>query len=167
MKKFLICLIITLAISGTSIYASSNTQEQEGNIPSFTMEEWMIMMQAKQGKVEIIKKNNVEIESLKVELKEKILMAAEKINNLKIDIKNGTVLITEETLNEFRELLQFLQDSKNTLEVDVEKTSREINNILDLISTRSIDLLQYDKLIEKQNDVIVKMKLILNTINKI
>ena len=70
-------------------------------------------------------------------------------------------------LDELKELLQFLQDSKDTLEVDVERTLAEIEKILDLIATKGMQLEQYDKLIEKQNEVIVKMKNVMQTVEKI
>ena len=48
-----------------------------------------------------------------------------------------------------------------------EKKSKEIDAILDLILTKSMHLEQYDQIIENQNTVIVKMKNILNTVEKI
>ena len=41
------------------------------------------------------------------------------INSLKIEVLKDTVVITEETLEELKELLTFLQESKKTLEEDV------------------------------------------------
>ena len=48
-----------------------------------------------------------------------------------------------------------------------EKISSEIESILDLISTKSMQLDQYDLIIERQNGVIVEMKNILQTVSKI
>ena len=70
-------------------------------------------------------------------------------------------------MQELKDLLQFLQESRNTLETDVERTSSEIEKILDLIVVKGIQLEQYDKIIEKQNEVIVRMKNILSTVEKI
>lgn len=166
MRKILFCIIVALSLMGTCIYGAE-VSEGNGNIGSMTLEEYIMMMQARQGKVDIIKKNNLEIENLKKELRTKILEAAEKVNNLKIDISNEKVILTDETLNELKMLLQFLQDSKSTLELDAAKISKEINDILDLISIRGLELAQYDKIIDKQNELIVKMKQILATVNKI
>lgn len=166
-KKIIIsCTFLIIFLTNICTYATEvNTNDTY--IPSVSMDELLIMMQSKQAKVDIIKKNNIEIENLKTELKDKIVVAAEKINSLKIDVSQEKVEITDEVLNELKELLQFLQDSKTTLENDVEKISTEIESILDLISTKGMQLEQYDKLIEKQNEVIVKMKEVMNTVNKI
>ena len=166
MKKILFAVLFVLCISIGSITCA--TEIESGNdINSMTLEQYLIMMQSRQGKVDIIKKNNIQIETLKEELKGKIVVAAEKINALKLDISEDKVVITDETLEELKNLLQFLQTSKETLEEDVEKTSAEINEILDLISTRGLQLEQYDQLIEKQNEVIVKMKEVMATVEKI
>lgn len=164
-KKIIFCLIlIAMILMGASVYAD----ESDGTyIPSMTIEELMLMSKSKQAKVDIIKKNNIEIESLKKELKNRIVEAANKINALKIDVSNKEADISDDVLLELKELLQFLQDSKTTLENDVEKISNEIESILDLISTKGLLLEQYDKLIENQNEVIVKMKKVMNTVNKI
>ena len=162
MKKFLIGLLtIFFIMLLPNVYAT------ETDIPSMKLEELIMMMQTRQAKVDIIKKNNIQIENLKDELKSKIVVAAEKINNLKIEISADRVTISDETMNEFKELLGFIQDSTNTLEEDVEETSKEIEKILDLISSKGMDLAQYDKLIEEQNEVVVKMKKILDTVSKI
>ena len=161
-KKVIVsCAFLILLLTSVSTYAT------EVNIPSMTVDQLLIMMQSKQAKVDIIKKNNLEIEKLKAELKSEIVDAADKINSLKLNVSQEKIEITDEVLNELKELLQFLQDSKTTLENDVEKISTEIESILDLISTKGMQLEQYDKLIEKQNEVIVKMKEIMNTVNKI
>ena len=52
-------------------------------------------------------------------------------------------------------------------EEDATTISKEINAILDLILTKGMQLEQYDQIIENQNTVIVKMKGILNTVEKI
>ena len=107
------------------------------------------------------------MEKYKEQLKSNIVLAVEKINNLKISISQDDVVITDDTLQELKDLLQFLQDSKNTLETDVERTSAEIEKILDLIVAKGIQLEQYDKIIEKQNEVIVRMKNILTKVEQI
>ena len=119
------------------------------------------------NKIDIIKKNNVEIEEYKAQLSKQIQIAAENVNALKIDVSEDKVVITEEKLNELRELLQFLQESSTTLNEDAVKVSKEIDDILDLILTKGMQLEQYDQIIEKQNTVIVKMKNILSTVEKI
>ena len=143
MKKFAFCFVMLASLMiGSIALATETTSSETGNIPSMSIEEYMIMNQSKQAKVDIIKKNNIEMEKLKNELK-------------------------DEMLDELKELLQFLQDSKDTLEVDVERTLAEIEKILDLIATKGMQLEQYDKLIEKQNEVIVKMKNVMQTVEKI
>ncbi len=165
MKKFLIifsmfCFFVLL---GPCTYATENNTV----IPEGNFEEYIIMMQARQAKVDIIKKNNSEITTLKESLKANIAIAVEKVNNLNINISNGSALISDEEINELKILLEFLQQSTNTLNEEVDKVSREIESILDLIQTRGMDLAQYDLLIEKQNSVIVNMKNILQTVNQI
>lgn len=168
MKKFAFCFVMLASLMiGSIALATETTSSETGNIPSMSIEEYMIMNQSKQAKVDIIKKNNIEMEKLKNELKEKIVKAVEKINTMKIEIEKDNVVITDEMLDELKELLQFLQDSKDTLEVDVERTLAEIEKILDLIATKGMQLEQYDKLIEKQNEVIVKMKNVMQTVEKI
>lgn len=168
MKKIAFCAIVLASlIIGSMALATETTSSETGNIPSMSIEEYMIMNKSKQAKVDIIKKNNIEMEKLKSELKAKIVKAAEKINTMKIEIGKDNVIITDEMLDELKELLQFLQDSKDTLEVDVERTLAEIEKILDLIATKGMQLEQYDKLIEKQNEVIVKMKNVMQTVEKI
>jgi hypothetical protein len=178
MKKFVLGLAIILCMYSATTFANSGviatngnilgtSKDNESDIPEMSFEELIIMMQARQAKVDIIKKNNIEIETLKSELKQNIIKAAGKINNLKIEVTSDKVVITDETINELKELSQFLEEAKNALEDDVEKITKEIEDILDLISTRGMQLTQYDQLIEKQNIVIVKMKSIMEMVNKI
>lgn len=165
MKKF-ICifsLICMLALFGNCTYAT----EGDTDIPEMKFEELIMKMQARQAKVDIIKKNNEQITNLKEELKANIIVAAEKVNSLKINISSGTVNVSDKDINDLKNLLEFLQKSTKTLNDEVEKISSEIENILDLIQTRGMELAQYDLLIEKQNLVIVNMKNILQTVNQI
>ena len=86
---------------------------------------------------------------------------------MRIDISADKVEIDDATILELKELLEFLQEATTTLETDAQRISDEIEEILDLISTKSMQLDQYDLLIEKQNSIIVKMKEILEMVNKI
>lgn len=165
MRKLIFLTLIMLALFTTNVSASETMDSTE--IPEMTIEELLQTMKARQAKVDIIKKNNKEITNLKSDLKNKIVEAANKVNNLKIEISKDTVVITDEMIEELKELLTFLQESKKTLEEDVEKISKEIENILDLIETKGMSLGQYDLIIEKQNEVIVEMKSILETVSKI
>ena len=165
MKRVIILILIMIALFNVNVKAAEVNADT--TIPEMTMEELFQTMQARQAKVDIIKKNNKEITTLKEELKKEIVEAAEKINDLRIDVSNDTIEITDETIAELKELLTFLQESKKTLEDDVEKLSSEIESILDLISTKSMQLDQYDLIIEKQNGVIVEMKTIMQTVSKI
>lgn len=160
---YVFSLICMLLIFGTCTYAT----EVNTDIPVMEFEELISRMQARQAKVDIIKKNNIQITSLKEELRANIINAAEKVNNLKLDISSGTVMVSDEAINELKVLLEFLQQSTTTLNEEVDKVSKEIDEILDLIQTRGMELAQYDLLIEKQNLVIVNMKNILETVNKI
>ena len=165
MKKlfYTISLICMLALFGSNVYAT----EINTDIPEMSLEQLIMSMQARQGKVDIIKKNNVQITDLKEELKAKIIVAAEKVISLKLNISSGTVSISDSEINELKSLLEFLQQSTKTLNEDTEKVSKEIDAILDLIQTRGMDLGQYDLIIEKQNLVIVNMKDILKKVNQI
>lgn len=168
MKKIIVFTLMIIGMTSFPVYATEiENSEDSTSIPIMSIEEFAMMMQAKQGKVDIIKKNNAEITMLKESLKVEILEAAKKVNNLRIDISADKVEIDDQTILELKELLEFLQEAKSTLEVDAEKISNEIEEILDLISTKGMQLEQYDLLIEKQNTVIVKMKEILETVNKI
>ncbi|MBQ6860943.1 MAG: hypothetical protein IJO08_04795 [Clostridia bacterium] len=168
MRKFLLILMLMMTVIISPVYATEVTVENDTtNIPEMSWEEFAVMMKAKQGKVEIIKKNNIEMANLKEELKTQILDAAKKVNNLRIDISADKVDIDDATILELKELLEFLQEAKTTLETDAQRVSDEIEEILDLISTKSMQLDQYDLLIEKQNSIIVKMKEILEMVNKI
>ena len=121
--------MIMIALFEANVKASEINVDT--TIPEMTMEELFQTMQARQAKVDIIKKNNKEITILKEELKKEIVEAAEKINDLRIEVSNDSIVITDETLIELKELLTFLQESKKTLEEDVEKISSEIESILD------------------------------------
>ena len=169
MKKFIIMLsIIGIMLCTSMVYATNVDAEViKTDIPSLTIEQFRLSMKSKQAKVDIIKKNNIEIENYKKQLSEQIVIATEKINNLKLEVSENSVVITDEKLNELKTLLQFLQESSTTLNEDATKVSKEIDAILDLILTKSMQLEQYDQIIEKQNTVIVKMKNILNTVEKI
>lgn len=167
MKRFIVLMLIILCMFSLPVYATDIGNNDSTSIPEMSWDEFALMMKARQGKVDIIKKNNTQITILKEELKIEILEAAKKVNDLRIDISADKIDIDETTLNELKSLLEFLQDAKVTLEMDAEKISNEIEAILDLISTKGMDLEQYDLIIEKQNSVIVKMKQILETINKI
>lgn len=163
MKKVIFLFILMMSVLSLPVVLASETTK----IPEMSMEQYATMMNSKQAKVDIIKKNNREITTLKEELRAKILEAANKVNNLKINISNNSVEIPDETIKELKNLLEFLQEAKTTLESDVQKISDEIEKILDLISTKGMQLAQYDLLIEKQNTIIVKMKEILSMVNKI
>lgn len=169
MKKLIATFMITFMMLFTSMVYATNS---DGNIvttdiPSLTIEQLKLSMMSKQAKVDIIKKNNVEIEKYKEQLSSQIVVAAEKINNLKLEVSENTVVITEEKLEELKSLLQFLQESSTTLNEDATSISKEIDAILDLILTKGMQLEQYDQIIENQNTVIVKMKNILSTVEKI
>lgn len=166
MKKLVLCLSLIFSFMFFDSVLATDV-DNDGDIPSMTIEEFILMNKSKQTKVDIIKKNNIEMESYKNRLKEKIVLAVEKINMMKIDISKNDNELSDETLSELKEILQFLQDSKTTLENDVDRTSSEIENILDLIMSKGIQLEQYDKIIEKQNEVIVRMKSILLRVEKI
>lgn len=165
MKKliYVFPLICLLLFFGTCTYAT----EVKTDIPEMNFEEWILRMQARQTKVDIIKKNNIQIIELKEKLKSNIIKAADKVNTLKINISSGTVSISDNDINELKVLLEFLQKSTTTLNEEVDKVYEEIENILDLIQTRGMELGQYDLIIEKQNLVIVNMKNILETVNQI
>ena len=168
MKKILTTLsIICMLLFSSMVYATSVEGNIITDIPSLTMEQLKLSMKSKQAKVDIIKKNNIEIEKYKNQLSEQIVVAAEKINNLKIEVSENSVVITDEKLEELKILLQFLQESSTTLNEDATKVSKEIDAILDLILTKGMQLEQYDQIIENQNTVIVKMKNILSTVEKI
>lgn len=166
MKRIMMILFFIIYMFSFPVYASEPIDEST-EIPVMSIEEFMVMMNARQAKVDIIKKNNKELTILKEELKAKILEAATKVNNLSIDISKEEVDIPDEVIVELKELVEFLQEAKNTLESDVQKISDEIEEILDLISTKGMQLEQYDLIIEKQNTVIIKMKEILEMVNKI
>lgn len=169
MKKIIltISIIFTILLSTITFASNANANINNTDIPSLTIEQLQLSMKSKQAKVDIIKKNNIEIEKYKNELSDEIIVAAEKINNLKLDVSENSVIITDEKLEELKTLLQFLQESSTTLEEDATKVSKEIDAILDLILTKGMQLEQYDQIIEKQNTVIVKMKNILSTVEKI
>lgn len=165
MRK-IICIfsiIFIFTFFSSIIYAT----EIDTDIPEMTLEVLLARMHARQAKVDIIKKNNEQINSLKEQLRAKIISSAEKVNNLKINISSGNVKISDEEINEIKTLLEFLQESTAALNEDVEKVSIEIRSILDLIQTRGMELAQYDLLIEKQNLVIIKLKNIMQTISQI
>ena len=167
MKKFLVFTFLMVSMISFPVYATETNVTDSTNIPEMSWDEYSIMMKARQSKVDIIKKNNQEITTLKEELKVEILEAAKKVNDLRIDISADKVELDDATLAELKELLEFLQEAKTTLETEADKISNEIEEILDLISTKGMHLEQYDLIIEKQNSVIVKMKEILETVNKI
>ncbi len=167
MKKFFVFTILMVSMISFPVYATDIANGDSTQIPEMSWEDYSIMMKARQSKVDIIKKNNIEITNLKEELKVEILEAAKKVNDLRIDISADKVEIDDATLMELKELLEFLQEAKTTLETEAEKVSNEIEELLDLISTKGMHLEQYDLIIEKQNSVIVKMKEILETVNKI
>ena len=169
MKKYMIIIsILWFMLMGTSVNATgSELNPQITDIPSLTIEQLTLSMKSKQAKIDIIKKNNVEIENYKTQLSNQIQIAAEKINTLKLEVSEDKVVITDEKLEELKSLLQFLQESSTTLNEDATKVSKEIDTILDLILTKGMQLEQYDQIIENQNTVIVKMKNILSTVEKI
>lgn len=160
---FIFSMICMLIFFSPSIYAT----DSKTDIPEMTLEGLIMQMQARQAKVDIIKKNNEQLKQLKEQLRTKIIATAEKVNSLKINISSGTATISDEEVAELKSLIEFLQESTNTLNDDVKKVSTEIDEILDLIQTRGMELAQYDLIIEKQNLVIVKLKSILQTVNQI
>lgn len=165
MKKIIFLIIIIASLCTTNVKASE--VDDSTQIPEVKLEDLMQIMQSKKAKIDIIKKNNLEITKWKEELKNQIVVAAEKVNGLRIEVSNNTLQISEETLEELKNLLNFLQDSKKTLEEDVDKISKEIDSILDLISSKAMKLDQYDLIIERQNEVIIEMKSIMQTVSKI
>lgn len=168
MKKLIlfIILISTIVLSSFA-YADDDALSGDLDIPSYTIEQLMMLSKSKQAKVDIIKKNNQEIEACKTNLSNQILKAANEINDLKIEISENTAIISNEKLDELKSLLEFLKDSTNTLNEDATNVSNEIDAILDLILAKGMKLEQYDKIIEKQNELIVKMKNIITNVEKI
>lgn len=166
-KNIILIFIFCFLLIGSATYATNETGSSKTDIPSLTIEQLTLSMKSKQAKIDIIKKNNTEIENYKAQLSYQIQVAAEKINTLKVEVSEDKVVITEAKLNELKALLQFLQESSTTLNEDAVKVSKEIDTILDLILTKGMQLEQYDQIIEKQNTVIVKMKNILSTVEKI
>ena len=164
MKK-LICtlLVFVVLLINTVSYCGSG----ETDIPSYTIEQLMVLSKSKQAKVDIIKKNNVEMETYKTLLSNGIIKAAEKINNLKLDITSNYSDISDDKLVELKELLEFIQESTTTLDEDATTVSKEIDEILDLIISKGMKLEQYDQIIEKQNTLIVRMKSILARVETI
>ena len=167
MKKLVISVLLILIIVFSSFTFADNDSSGETDIPTYTIEQLMILSKSKQAKVDIIKKNNLEIEACKSNLSSQILKAANEINNLKIETSENTALISDEKLDELKYLLEFLKDSTKTLNEDATNVSNEIDAILDLILAKGMKLEQYDKIIEKQNELIVKMKNILANVEKI
>ena len=160
MKKIILMLLAFIAI-----IFNSSSYAVDIDIPSYTIEQLMALSVSNQAKVDIIKKNNVEIETYKANLSNQIAIAAESINSLRIseDVSN----ISDEKLEQLKSLLEFLQDSTRTLNEDAATVSNEIDMLLDLIITKGMKLEQYDQIIEKQNDLIVKMKNILVKVEEI
>ena len=166
-KKVLLALMLSLIISFSVSVCAADGDETTTDIPSLTIEQLMMLSKSKQAKVDIIKKNNKEIEKYKTNLSNQIISAAEKINSLKIEVSENDTSISDEKLNELKNLLEFLQESTKTLNEDANNVSKEIDAILDLILTKGMKLEQYDQIIEKQNTLVVKMKNILATVEKI
>lgn len=162
----LIVCFVCIFVSGFC-YTTFADDDQDTDIPSLTIEQLMLLSKSKQAKVDIIKKNNIEIKEYKQNLSNQINIAAEKINNLKIEVTENVTEISDEKLNELKELLEIIQNSSKTLNEDAMNVSKEIDDILDLIIAKGMKLEQYDQIIEKQNDLIVKMKNILTNIEKI
>ena len=71
--KRLICIILVFSVLffGNVCYSASG----ETDIPSYTIEQLMALSVSKQAKVDIIKKNNVEIENYKERLTKQISIA--------------------------------------------------------------------------------------------
>ena len=144
-------LFITCLAMLRSFYSFTFATESTTNIPSLTIEQLMALSKSKQAKVDIIKKNNQEIEKYKTNLSNQIVIAADKINSLKIEVSVDASSITDEKLEELKSLLEFLQTSTKTLNEDATTVSDEIDAILDLILTKGMKLEQYDQIIEKQS----------------
>ena len=146
---------------------AEDPNEPNTNIPSLTIDQLMLLSQSKQAKVDIIKKNNLQIENYKVLLSNQIKKAADAINTLKLEVMEDDTTISDAKLSELKVLLEFLQESTRTLNEDATNVSNEINAILDLIIAKGIKLEQYDQIIENQNELIVKMRNILKTVETI
>lgn len=160
-------LISVLIIVLTMCYAFTYADDASTDIPSFTIDQLMLLSQSKQAKVDIIKKNNTQIENYKSTLSAQIIKSAEEINNLKIEVSLDDTTISDDKLVELKSLLEFLQESTKTLNEDATNVSNELNTILDLIIAKGMRLEQYDQIIEKQNELIVKMRNILERVEKI
>ena len=66
MKKIVTTLsIICMLLFSTMVYATNVEGNIITDIPSLTMEQLKLSMKSKQAKVDIIKKNNIEIEKYK------------------------------------------------------------------------------------------------------
>jgi len=169
LKETLLVVLLVFVISFSFTFAAdANTNDgQSTEIPSVTIDQLMILSKSKQAKVDIIKKNNTQIENYKTLLSNQIIKAADEINNLKLEVSADSASISDEKLAELKSLLEFLQDSTKTLNEDATNVSNEIDAILDLIIAKGMRLEQYDQIIEKQNELIVKMKNILATVEKI
>ncbi len=165
--KVMLSLILLVLMFSVSYAEDVNIKESEINIPSYTIDQLMLLSQSKQAKVDIIKKNNGQIEDYKAALSAQIKKAADDINNLKIEVLEDDASISDSKLEELKGLLEFLQESTKTLNEDATTVSNEIDTILDLIIAKGMRLEQYDQIIEKQNELIVKMRNILKTFETI
>ncbi len=167
MIKIILLISFMMFVFPVTYAEDANAFNKETNIPSYTIDQLMLLSQSKQAKVDIIKKNNIQIEDYKTLLSNQIKKAADEINNLKLEVMEDDNTISDTKLSELKGLLEFLQESTRTLNEDATNVSNEIDTILDLIIAKGMRLEQYDQIIENQNELIVKMRNILKTVETI
>jgi len=117
-------------------------------------------------KYDIIKNNNIEIESLKVDALDSITTASMKVNDLLARIQNNDIVVTEELISTLADILDSVQTANNTIK-EKAVSLKEIVKLEGYTGYDSSVLVVLDTVIEKQNSIIVSYKQIIEELQEL
>ncbi len=171
MKKLLCVILIVFLMclyTSATFALSINNMTEEELIQKYeeTKKERDRIKAVRNLKYDIIKNNNIEIESLKVDALDSITTASMKVNDLLTRIQNNDIVVTEELISTLADILDSVQIANNTIK-EKAVSLKEIVKLEGYTGYDSSVLVVLDTVIEKQNSIIVSYKQIIEELQEL
>lgn len=170
--KRLLCVILIVFLmcfyTSATFALSMNNMTEEELIQKYeeTKKERDRIKSVRNLKYDIIKNNNIEIESLKVDALDSITTASMKVNDLLARIQNNDIVVTEELISTLADILDSVQTANNTIK-EKAVSLKEIVKLEGYTGYDSSVLVVLDTVIEKQNSIIVSYKQIIEELQEL
>lgn len=174
MRKIFLTLILIFSMC---FYTSTSFATSTININGLTEEEIIKQYEeikrereriklSRDSKIDIIKNNNLTIESLKVDALDAVQTASIRIDVLLERIQKNDIVITTEVIKNLTELLETIQIANQTIKQEAEALE-EIVKMVKIKGYDSLVLTVLDSAIEKQNSIIVSYKQIIKELGEL